>query len=86
MIAETTIVYDGHTYHAGDTIPSLGTVECIKVEGNKRFYNFLSTDLDKLPTYDDLGAGSYALATDTSELYIYEKSTKTWYQQGADAV
>lgn len=86
MTAETTVIYDGHTYKRGETIPELGSIECVKVEGNKRYYNFLSADLDKLPTYDDLSSGSYALATDTSEIFVYEKSSKTWYQQGADTV
>lgn len=85
MKATVTTIYDGQTYNPGEEIPDLGSIRCIKAQGNKRDYVFMSKDLDKLPTYDTLASGSYALAADTSELFVYEESTKTWHQQGADA-
>lgn len=86
MKATQLTVYDGQTYQAGDEIPDLGSIRCTRVIGNKRDYIFMSKDLDKLPTYSNLASGSCALAVGTSEVFVYEETTKTWYQQGADAV
>lgn len=77
------VTQDGHTYEPGTDVPDMGSVKCIKAEGNRRDYVFLSADSDKLPTYDDLSSGSSALAVDASAVYVYEQTTKSWYQQGA---
>lgn len=80
MIADRTMVVDGITYNKGDEIPDLGSWECEKSVGMQRYYVGLSTDIDKLPKYDELDSGSAALCTDTSERYIYLSSSKTWYK------
>lgn len=76
--AETTMVYDGITYHAGDEIHDLGTFECVEAVGMKRDYEGISKDIPKLPHYVE--SGSSALCLDTSELYEYHKPTDTWYK------
>lgn len=80
MIADKTMVVDGITYNKGDEIPDLGSWECIESVGMQRVYRGLSTDVNKLPKYDSLDSGSKALCVDTSELYAYLSSTKTWYK------
>lgn len=83
MIAESFLVYDGQYYFKGDEIPDLGSLVATEVDGNTRSYEGLSKDKNKLPKYDDLETGSSAFFVDTSEVYEYEKTTKTWYKLGA---
>lgn len=78
-VATTTTIVDGHTYYPGDTIPDLGSLECINVDGLKREYRGLSIDFPKLPKYDDLGTGSSCLFLDTGEYAEYLKATKSWF-------
>lgn len=77
------VIVDGISYEPGEQVPDLGSISCISAKGMLRNYTLLSKDVDKLPTYDNLKSGSTALAVDTSEVYVYESTTKTWYQQGA---
>lgn len=77
------VIVDGISYEPGEEVPDLGSVSCISAKVMLRNYTLLSKDVDKLPTYDNLKSGSTALAVDTSEVYVYESTTKTWYQQGA---
>ena len=42
------VTQDGHTYEPGTNVPDMGSVICIKSEGNKRDYVFLAEDTDKL--------------------------------------
>lgn len=46
-----------------------------------RGYELLSTDVDKLPTSDNLMTGSSAYCIDTGDYYKYEATTKQWYKQ-----
>ena len=63
------------------TAHDLGSFECVSVEGiNQRNYEGLSADVDKLPKYDDLEAGSTALCLDTGDFYKYHAKSKTWYK------
>lgn len=86
MTVETTTIYDGQIYYPGDSLPDLGSWVCTSVdktgngELNIRNYEGISSDLDKLPKYDNLGTGSSALCLDSGAFYKYEKTTKTWYQ------
>lgn len=41
----------------------------------------LSSDVQNLPTVDSIGTGSTAYCVDSKELYMYEKTSKTWYLQ-----
>lgn len=75
-----TVVRDGHVYALEKDAPDLGSITCTRNEGNKREYVGLSKDVQKLPKYDDLESGSSCLMIDTTELYMYEKTTKTWYK------
>lgn len=77
------VVVDGVSYEPGVEVPDLGSITCISAKDMLRNYTLLSKDVDKLPTYDNLKSGSTALVVDTSEVYVYELTTKTWYQQGA---
>lgn len=86
MAVDKTTIYDGQLYNPGESLPDLGTWVCTSVDKNAdgimniRNYEGLSTDVAKLPKYDNLGTGSSALCLDTSDFYKYEASTKTWYQ------
>ena len=78
--AESTIVFDGHTYQKGEEIPDLGSWVATSTDENRRSYEGLSADIAKLPKYDDLGTGSSALCVDNGDFYKYEATTKTWYK------
>lgn len=74
-------VVDGQIYEDDVPVHDLGSFECVSKEGvNQRNYEGLSTDVDKLPKYDDLEAGSTALCLDTGDFYKYHAKTKTWYK------
>lgn len=75
------IVFDGQKYESVNDIPDLGSWECVSVEVCERSYMGLSTDVAKLPKYDDLGTGSTAMCLDNGDFYIYHAKTKTWYKQ-----
>lgn len=81
MIADSIVIIDGHTYQKGDVLPDLGSLRCVKANGNIRFYVGLAADVSKLPKYDDLASGSRFKAVDDSSSYIYEATTKKWYKQ-----
>lgn len=80
MKYDYTTKQDGHTYHAGEEVPDMGSLVATSVSGNIRNYEGLSEDFDKLPKYDDLGTGSTCLFSDTGYLYKYEATTKEWYK------
>lgn len=50
---------------------------------DSNIYEFkgLSIDVSKLPKVDAIGTGSTAYCVDDGILYMYDKSTKTWYEQ-----
>lgn len=82
MVADSIVIIDGHTYQKGDTLPDLGSLRCVKANGNIRFYVGLAADVSKLPKYDDLASGSrFKAVDDSSSSYIYEATTKKWYKQ-----
>lgn len=75
------ISQDGELYSDEKDVPDIGSWKCSKrSEGNVREYVGLSSDVGKLPVYDDLGAGSTALCVDTSQVYIFNLSDKKWYE------
>lgn len=80
MIAKTLTYLDGHWYEPGDEIPDLGSFVAMPGSEKIRNYEGLSSDISKLPKYDDLGTGSSAFCIDTSQLLKYEATTKTWYE------
>ena len=74
---------DGHA-EAGD----LGSWICTDVRMDKtygtyqiRSYSGLSTDVSKLPKYDDLATGSSAYCVDSGAIYMYDATAKTWRLQ-----
>ena len=70
---------DGVEYRDDETVHDLGSFELVSVEdGNVRGYSGFSYDIDKLPTYPNLGAFSFAQCQDTGETYFYHKKTRTW--------
>lgn len=84
MKATQITVYDGQTYRAGEEIWDLGSLQCVETDGNKREYQGLLEDKEKLPKYDDLATGSSATLIDKtgSESTVfakYDSQTKTWY-------
>ena len=46
-----------------------------------REYFGLSSDVSKLPVYDDLATGSNAYCVDSGDLYIFNAVSKTWVKQ-----
>ena len=70
------VVQVGQTYKAGEDVPDMGSVVCTSSNGNIRNYEGLSKDVDKLPHY--VGTGSSFIATDTADIYKYEKTTDKW--------
>lgn len=75
------IVVDGQIYEDGQPVHDLGSFECVGVEGvNQRSYEGFSADIDKLPTYDNLEAGSSALCLDNGDFYKYHAKSKTWHK------
>lgn len=79
MIANGPTTQDGQYYEKGQEIPDLGSWVATSVDGNIRNYDGLSKDVSKLPHY--VGTGSSAYCDDTGEIYIYEKTSDTWYLQ-----
>ena len=74
---------DGH-----ESATDLGSWVCSKVTkdntyGTKqiREYFGLSTDVAKLPTYDDLATGSSAYCVDNGNIYMYNAESKLWVMQ-----
>lgn len=74
---------DGH-----DGVTDIGSWVCAGVKtdqtyGNKqiREYFGLSTDVAKLPKYDDLATGSSAYCVDNGALYMFNANSKTWVLQ-----
>lgn len=83
MVADRNLVYDGQEYAPGDTLPDLGSLECVGTDGNKRMYQGYIQDKDKLPKYDDLGTGSSATLIDpngveSTVIAKYQATDKTW--------
>lgn len=73
--------YDGQLYKDDEVIWDLGSFECVdKEDSNQRNYEGLSVDIDKLPKYDNLEAGSTAFCLDTGDFYKYHAKSKTWYK------
>lgn len=87
MNVEHKTVIDGITYEKGETLPDFGSIEVTENVGGKRKYQGLSNDVSKLPTVarnpkysGKLQTGSSCLMVDTSDLYLYQGSTDTWYK------
>lgn len=75
-----TVKQDGQVYEAGQEVPDMGSVKCVRADGNTRDYEFLAADLDKLPKYDSLFSGT-AYCIDTVDIYKYDSTNKTWIKQ-----
>lgn len=67
---------DGQYYRSGEDVPDMGSIVCVSTNGNVRNYEGLSKDVDKLPHY--VGTGSSFMATDTSDIYKFEKTKNEW--------
>lgn len=67
---------DGQYYISGKNVPDMGSIVCVSTNGNVRNYEGLSKDVDKLPHY--VGTGSSFMATDTSDIYKFEKTKNEW--------
>lgn len=58
-----------------------GSFKLVEVKGNHKMFMGLSDDVSLLPNeVQNTITGSSAFCVDTGELYLYEESTKTWYQ------
>ena len=81
-MAKKIIEFDGQYYEEGQPIPDIGSWEHVgDPDAKRRDYQGYSTDIDKLPTYDDLEAGSTASCLDTDDYYVYHKKSQTWVLQ-----
>ena len=64
-----------------DTTERYGSFKLVEVKGNHKMFMGLSDDVQLLPNeMEETITGSSAFCVDTGELYLYEESTKTWYQ------
>lgn len=78
-IAENTLIFDGQEYKKGETLPNLGSLICTDADGNRRNYEGLISDFNKLPTYVD--DGSSALLYDgTGITKVYHFLNGQWYE------
>ncbi len=58
-----------------------GSFKIVEVKGNHKMFMGLSDDVSLLPNeMQNTITGSSAFCVDTGEVYLYEESTKTWYQ------
>lgn len=63
----------------GETL-DIGSFTLTEKDGNVYSFTGLSADVLKLPKIQAIGTGSTALCADTGSVYMYEKTTKTWYE------
>ena len=64
-----------------DTTEQYGSFKLVEVKGNHKMFMGLSSDVTLLPNeMQNTITGSTAFCVDTGELYIYEETSKTWYQ------
>lgn len=66
-IATVRTKYNGKMYEIGETIPDLGSIVCVSVEGDRYSFECKAVDEAKLPT--DVGAGSKATITGSDGTY-----------------
>lgn len=71
--------------HIGVTAEDMGNWVCTKVTVDQTYhklqirdYSGISSEVGKLPTYDDLATGSTAFCVDNGEVLIYDSTTKSW--------
>lgn len=65
---------------AGEQV-DLGSFEIVKYENGIYEFAGLSKDIGKLPVVDAVKSGSNAYCIDTGEVYMYEKSSNSWFKQ-----
>lgn len=82
MLEENNKYIDGH---ADVTASDMGSWVCTKVTIDQTYHKFqireysgLSSDIGKLPVYDDLATGSTAFCVDNGTVLIFDSSTKSW--------
>ena len=64
-----------------DTTEQYGSFKLVEIKGNHKMFMGLSSDVTLLPNeMENTITGSSAFCVDTGELYIYEETSKTWYQ------
>jgi len=64
---------------AGETL-DMGSFTLTKATNGVYEFKGLSADVSKLPTVQAIGTGSTALCVDNGTIYMYEKTSKTWYE------
>lgn len=78
------IIVDGQSYKSYDEIPDFGSIVCVAADEetpNRRCYEGLLSDVDKLPHYVD--SGSSALLYDgagNTEVYHFLKEEDQWFK------
>lgn len=65
---------------AGESV-DLGSFEIVKYENGIYEFAGLSEDIGKLPVVDAVKSGSNAYCIDTGEVFMYEKSSNSWFKQ-----
>lgn len=64
-----------------DTTEQYGSFKLVEVKGNHKMFMGLSSDVTLLPNeMQNTITGSSAFCVDTGEVWLYEESSKTWYQ------
>lgn len=72
------VIQDGQLYQPGQEIPDLGSWTCVKLDSERRFYEGISRDLEKLPHYVE--HGSRAQCLDTGDVYTFHAKLKKWFK------
>ena len=75
-------VYDGQQYQDDEPVWDLGTLECVRVDGNnvRHYHARTGGDDDYIRTHAPhyVGAGSDILCLDTGKVWVFHQKTDEW--------
>lgn len=64
-----------------DSTEHYGSFKVVEIKGNHKMFMGLSSDVALLPNeMENTITGSSAFCVDTGEVFLYEETSKTWYQ------
>lgn len=78
MIATERTKFDGIVYEKGETIPDLGSIKCVSVDGSIRNYEGKLADESKLDLITYAPDGSECLLTDGTQTIVKHFIDGAW--------
>jgi len=78
MVATERTKFDGIVYEKGETIPDLGSIKCVSVDGSTRVYEGLLSDESKLDLVTYAPEGSEALLTNGTQTIVKHFIKGAW--------